>query len=80
MAFIENDRAPFAHRTRFGGSALLAWRERVAREGSTIEPENDWQIAELLADVLHTARALGVDPDKAMERAKSHFERECRYV
>ena len=80
MAFAEDIRAPYAHRTRFGGAALKAWRDRCDQDGAQVEPETAWQVAELLADVLHLARALGVDPDKALKRAEYHFHQEARHV
>ncbi len=80
MAFAEDTRAPFSHRTRFGGAALQAWRERCTAGGAQVEPETAWQVAECLADVLHLARSLGVDADRAMERAAHHFRREAAEV
>ncbi len=80
MSFAEDTRAPYAHRTQFGGAALQAWTERCAAGGAQVEPEREWQVAECLADVLHLARLLGVDADKALERAASHFRREAALV
>ncbi len=75
MAFDSDVREPIAGRARFGGLALLAWRE-----AAPAEPEAEWQVAELIADVMHLARSLGVDPRRAVERATYHFEREAPRV
>jgi len=75
MAFDADIREPLTGRARFGGLALCAWRTHAPAE-----PELEWQVAECIADLLHLARGVGVNPERALERATYHFRREADLV
>jgi len=75
MAFDADMREPITGRARFGGLALVAWRA-----AAPAEPEMEWQVAECIADLLHLARGVGVNPERALERAAYHFRREADQV